>query len=364
MGLEPKQNEPEISPADIIPKLESFRANFEAVRQEIDKVFVGQRSVVEALLVGVFSGGHILLTGVPGLGRTFLVKALSTVLGLTQSRIQFTPDLLPSDVLGSEILDNAGSKGGRSFRFFKGPIFSQLVLADEVNRSPARTQSALLEAMQERQVTNGGTTYWLPKPFLVIATRNNLETEGVWQMPEAQLDRFMVAIELTYLEEDQEVELLRRSTGTRQPQVKTILGAEQILEMQALATSVPVPPSVLDFATKLVRLTRSEDGSDNELTRSIRLGASPRATQGIIRGAKVLALYRGRPYVSRADVLTMAYPILEHRLVLDFRAASRGVKVKDVVLKLLEKARTLRPYEEAFNSTAKNVLRRGDAARV
>lgn len=363
MSHESEPNSTTNPTADVVARLESFKANFEAVRAEIDKVFVGQKEVVEALLVGVFSGGHILLTGVPGLGRTFLVKALSKVLGLSQSRIQFTPDLLPSDVLGSEILDSE-DQGVRRFRFFKGPIFSQLVLADEVNRSPARTQSALLEAMQERQVTNGGQTYWLPKPFIVIATRNNLETEGVWQMPEAQLDRFMVAIELRYLGEEQEVELLRRSTGTHQPSVNEILGPDEILEMQALATSVPVPPSVAYFATQLVRLTRSEEGNDNELTQSIRLGASPRATQGLIRGAKVLALYRGRPYVSRADIMTMAFPILEHRLVLDFRASSRGLKVRDVVSMLIEKARSLRPHDDAYKSNAKYVLRRSDAARV
>jgi MoxR-like ATPase len=249
--------------------------------------------------------------------------------------------------------------GERRFRFFKGPIFCNLLLADEINRSPARTQAALLEAMHERQVTIGGQTYWLPEPFLVVATRNSLETDGVWRMPEAQIDRFLASIELVYPNEEEEIELLWRTTGSQQIEVRTVLGPQDILEMQKTAAAVPIAPTIQGFALDIVRCSRPSEQAQAEAASlqgkqrpgnaaptgpaaSIRLGASPRAAQAILRGAKVLAIVRGRSHVSSDDVLTMARPVLEHRLVLDLRASSRGVKPGDVIAGLVAAARRRR----------------------
>jgi MoxR-like ATPase len=279
-------------------------------------------------------------------------------LGLSYSRVQFTPDLLPSDIVGTEILER-GSQGERRFRFFKGPIFCNLLLADEINRSPARTQAALLEAMHERQVTIGGHTHWLPEPFIVIATRNNMETDGVWRMPEAQIDRFLASIELGYLSEEEEIELLWRTTGSQRNEVQKVLGPQDILEMQKIATAVPIAPTIQNFALEIVRGSRPSEqaqaaarglqgkaessgaGREGPAT-AIRLGASPRAAQAILRGAKVLAIVRGRSYVSSDDVLTMAQPVLAHRLVLDMRASARGVKPRDVIAGLVAAAQRRR----------------------
>jgi MoxR-like ATPase len=346
-------------PGNLIERLERFRSNFQAVQAEMSKVIVGQQQTMEVLLVAILAGGHVLLTGVPGLGRTLLVKTLAQVLGLSYRRVQFTPDLLPSDIVGAEVLERGG-EGERRFRFFPGPIFCNLLLADEVNRSPARTQAALLEAMHERQVTMGGHTYRLPEPFVVIATRNSMETDGVWRMPEAQIDRFLVALELGYLDEEAEVELLRRTTGSHRIEVHKVLQPQDILAMQKIATAVPVTPAIKGFALEIVRASRPGQDeaqaavgtlqrrvgpagleSDNPAA-SIRLGASPRAAQAILRGAKVLALVRGRCHVCSADVLTMANPVLEHRLVLDLRSSTRGVKPRDVIAGLIQAARQRR----------------------
>lgn len=340
----------------IADRLNAFRESFEAVRAEMNKVMVGRQSALEQLLVATLSGGHVLLTGVPGLGRTLLVKTLAKVLGLAYSRVQFTPDLLPSDIVGTEVLEK-GPEGERHFRFFKGPVFCNLLLADEINRSPARTQAALLEAMHERQVTIGGQTYWLPKPFTVIATRNNLETDGVWRMPEAQVDRFMVAIELNYPAEEEEIELLRRTTSDVSADVRNVLSPEEVIEMQKFATTVPVVPVIKRFALDIVRASRPETGTSEDAGRDIRLGGSPRAGQSILRGAKVLAVVRGRSYVSSEDVKTMVYPVLAHRIVLDFRASSRGLTVRKMVEKLIRAAEAGRTPQDAYSFNAKHVLK-------
>jgi MoxR-like ATPase len=319
-------------------QLEQFRSSFQAALAEMSKVIVGQERALETLLVTVLAGGHTLLTGPPGLGRTLLAKTLAQVLGLTFNRIQFTPDLLPSDIVGTEVLER-GHSGERRFRFFKGPIFCNLLLADEINRSPARTQAALLEAMHERQVTLGGQLYRLPSPFLVIATRNSLETDGVWRMPEAQIDRFLASIELNYITEDEEVELLRRTTGTERAEVRTVLGPNELLAMQKLVTYVPVAPTIQHFALAIIRGSRPGAEVADDPAASIRLGGSPRAAQAILLGAKVFALVRGRCYVTSEDVLAMASPVLEHRLVLDMRASAAGLKPAAVVAELVQAAR-------------------------
>lgn len=319
---------------------ESFRELFQEIRRELSQVVVGQDQTVEHLLVSVLAGGHVLLTGMPGLGRTLIVKTLAIVLGLDYRRLQFTPDLLPTDIVGTEVLEHSSVTGERRFRFFKGPVFSNMLLVDEINRSPTRTQSALLEVMQERQVTVGGQTYFLPKPFTLIATENTLDTEGIWRLGEAQVDRFMMSIEQRYPYSDEERRMLYQSTGSSQPQVQRVTTPEIVLAMQAFAREVPVVPSVRDFALAVVRASRpSEVDCPAELRELVRLGASPRAAQALLLCSKVTALARGRGHVTRQDVIDVAVPVLTHRLLIDFRAQSEGLKRIDLINILLETAR-------------------------
>jgi len=316
---------------------ERFAEVFSAVRDEVARVVVGQRDAVEQVLMAIFSGGHVLLTGMPGLGRTLLVKSLAHVLGLSYNRLQFTPDLLPTDIVGTEVLEVDRATGNRHFRFFKGPVFANLVLADEVNRSPARTQAALLEVMQERQVTVGGQRYFVPAPFIIIATQNTLETEGVWPMPEAQTDRFMMSIELNYPDDAEELEIVSRTTGVSRIDLKRVSEPTEILAMQQLAQVVPVAPSVKQFAARLSRASRpDEDGAMPGLKGQVRLGASPRSAQSMIWAAKVRALAAGRHFVIRQDVASVALPVMAHRLILDYRASAHGLTVAQVVRELTD----------------------------
>jgi len=323
-----------------------FRDTFLKVRTEIGRVVVGQERAIEHLLAALFAGGHVLLTGVPGLGRTLLVKTLAQALGLDYRRMQFTPDLLPTDILGTEVLQHDPASGSRNFRFFKGPIFANLVLVDEINRAPTRTQSALLEVMQERQVTSSGQTFFLPKPFTLIATENSLDTEGVWRLGEAQVDRFLMAIEQTYPGENDERRMIHQTTGHTPPGIVAVTTPEMVQAMQALARDVPVPPSVRDFALALVRGSRpDEPEAPAGLRERVRLGASPRASQALLLGGKVLALSRGRTHVSKQDVVDIARPVLAHRLLLDVRAQSEGLTPAMLLDELLEHAHkhSLRP---------------------
>ncbi|QDU96143.1 AAA family ATPase [Lignipirellula cremea] len=317
-----------------------FQRVFHAVREQVEQVVVGQSPAVRHLLTGIFAGGHVMLTGLPGLGRTLLAKTLSEALGMAFNRLQFTPDLLPTDIIGAEILENDRASGSRRFRFFKGPVFANLVLVDEVNRSPARTQAALLEVMQERQVTASGRTYFLPQPFHLIATENSLDTEGTWPMGEAQLDRFMMSIEQTYPDAAAERRLLLQTTGSWTHQVQQVASPEQVLAMQALARQTPVPPSVKEFALSIVRASRpGEPGGAASLAGVIRLGASPRAAQSLLLAAKVTALARGGFHVSQADVLEVAAPVMLHRLLIDVRAAADGMRRETILAQLIEQAR-------------------------
>jgi MoxR-like ATPase len=315
---------------------ETFYETFCKVQAEINRVVVGQARSIEHLLIGVYAGGHILLTGMPGLGRTLLVKTLGTVLGLEYRRLQFTPDLLPTDIIGAEILEGHHPGGERRFRFFKGPVFANLVLADEINRSPSRTQSALLEVMQERQVTIGGQSYFMPKPFVLVATQNTLDSEGVWPLGEAQSDRFMMRIEQTYPDEASEGTMLDQTTGVRKTAANQQTTPEAVIAMQEFAREVPVVPSVKDFALEIVRASRpGQPGEVQEATRDIRLGASPRAAQAMILGAKVLALARGRKHVTKEDVIEVARPVMAHRMILDFKAQAQGRDPHQVLETLL-----------------------------
>ena len=315
--------------------LSQFRDNFHAVHAELAKTVVGHATAIERLLVALFADGHVMLSGVPGLGRTLLVKTLAKVLGLSASRIQFTPDLLPTDITGTEVLQESPDHRTRSFRFFKGPVFANLVLADEINRSPPRTQAALLEVMQERQVTVGGKKYPVPAPFLLVATQNSLETEGIFPLPEAQMDRFLMAIHLDYPSFDEEVGIIDAGTGVLAPKPSQVLTPEKLIEMQQVARLVPVVPSVKEYALTLVRNTRPAEGDEGRVSSLLRWGASPRGGQALIAGGKVLAVVRGRNYVTRQDIRDVALPALAHRVILSFRAGAQGIKMPDLVNRLI-----------------------------
>jgi MoxR-like ATPase len=327
--------------------LPEFRLHFQAVHAELSKVILGHAQAVEQLLVALCADGHVMLSGVPGLGRTLLVKSAARVLGLTFSRVQFTPDLLPTDITGTEVLQESADRRTRSFRFFKGPVFANLVLADEINRSPPRTQAALLEVMQERQVTVGGQKYAVPAPFLLVATQNSLETEGVFPLPEAQMDRFLMAIHLNYPGFQEEVDIIDAATGSNSATARQMLTPEHLIEMQRVARVVPVVPSVKEYALALVRNTRPEENpltpsplpqearGNGGVARFLRWGASPRGGQALIASAKVLAAVRGRPYVTRQDIRDVALPTLAHRLILSFRAGAQGMSMRELIDRLI-----------------------------
>jgi MoxR-like ATPase len=325
--------------------LVSFAEHFEAIRASLRRAIVGHEEAVRQLLVALFADGHVMLSGVPGLGRTLLVKSVARVLGLSFNRVQFTPDLLPTDITGTEVLQESADRRQRSFRFFKGPIFANLVLADEINRSPPRTQSSLLEAMQERQVTVGGQRHAVPAPFLLIATQNSLETEGVFPLPEAQMDRFLMAIHMDYPGFTEELGIVDAATSTGSSNIEAVLSPEQMIAMQQLARQVPIVPSVKEYALALVRNTRPDEKTPPDgVARMLRWGASPRGGQALIAAAKVLACAQGRPYVTRQDVREVALPVLAHRMILSFRAGVRNISMRQMVDRLIaETDRQLAP---------------------
>jgi MoxR-like ATPase len=319
--------------------LQQFRETYESARREIASVVAGQDRAIEHLLAAVFAGGHVLLSGMPGLGRTLLVKSLAQVLGLQYQRIQFTPDLLPTDIVGAEVLEHNAVTGERHFRFFKGPVFANLLLADEINRSPTRTQNTLLEVMQERQVTAGGHTYRLPEPFILLATQNTLDTEGVFHLGEAQVDRFMMMIEQYYPAADDEKRILAQTTSVQHAAPRRVADPQMVADMQRLAREVPVVPSVRDFALAIVRGSRpDETEAAPAIAKCIRLGASPRAAQAMLLAGKVLALARGRQHVTRQDIVEVAEPVLAHRILIDFRAAADGMGASQIVAALIAHA--------------------------
>ena len=316
-----------------------FCETFKAVRQELGKVVVGQDRATRHLLGAVYAGGHVLLKGLPGLGRTLIVRTLAEILGLEYGRIQFTPDLLPTDITGTEVLEHNVETGERHFRFFKGPVFANMVLADEVNRSPSRTQAALLEVMQERQITVGGQTYFLPAPFMIVATQNTLDHEGVFMLGEAQVDRFLMMIEQDYPTGQEEKRIVFNTTGTFVPKVRAVTDPATIIAMQNLAREVPVVPSVKEFAMAVVRASRpGEEDSAREADDNVRLGASPRATQALLRLGKVMALAAGRQHVTKQDIVEVLEPVMSHRLLVDFRAQAHGRGPKYVLEALVRNA--------------------------
>jgi MoxR-like ATPase len=317
---------------ELLGRFESAHAR---LRSEIGRVIVGQDRVIEELLTAFFAGGHCLLVGVPGLAKTLLVSTVAHCVNLRFSRIQFTPDLMPSDITGTEILEEDASRGRRVFRFIKGPVFANVVLADEINRTPPKTQSALLQAMQEYRVTAGGNTYELEQPFFVLATQNPIELEGTYPLPEAQLDRFMFEIRVDYPAEEEELRIVDTTTSTEQAVPERVLTGREIVEIQRLIRTVPVGEQVLRYAVKLVRASR--DDAFPEIGTYLSWGAGPRAGQYLILGAKTRALMAGRTAPGIEDVRRVALPVLRHRLVTNFHAEADGVSSDDLIGMLLEK---------------------------
>ena len=310
---------------------DALRDTYKQILSEIHKVIIGQEEVVKAVLISVFSNGHCLLVGVPGLAKTLLVQTVAQVLDLDFNRIQFTPDLMPSDIIGSEILGE-----DRNFKFIAGPVFSNIILADEINRTPPKTQAALLEAMQEKAVTVAGATHKLSQPFFVLATQNPIEQEGTYPLPEAQLDRFMFNVSLDYPTFEQELLIVKNTTSDTTPDVKKVLNAEQIIYFQHLVRNIPVTDNVLEYAVKLVTKTRpTSDLASPEVKRLLNWGAGPRASQFLILGAKCHAVLHGKYSPDIEDVQAIAKPVLRHRIIRSYHAEAEGLTADDIIQRLL-----------------------------
>jgi MoxR-like ATPase len=321
----------------IVEQAEKALADIAVIRQEVAKVIFGQEKVVENTLLAILSGGHALLVGVPGLAKTKLVTTLGTVLGLDANRIQFTPDLMPSDILGTEVMDQ-DETGRRSFRFVKGPVFAQLLMADEINRASPRTQSALLQSMQEYHVTIAGQPYQLPAPFHVLATQNPLEQEGTYPLPEAQLDRFLLQVDVLYPELAAERQILLETTGVNDRRASAVITSERLLEIQKLIRQMPVSDTVVDAILTLVRSARPGHGNAST-DKNVAWGPGPRAGQALMLCARARALYEGRLAPSIDDVYSLAEPVLEHRMALTFPARAEGMTVRDVIASLVSDLR-------------------------
>src|SRR5688500_6567168 len=323
-----------------IARLERLGEACSALEGEIARRVIGQHSIVEGLLTALLADGHVLLVGVPGLAKTLLISTLAEALELNFRRIQFTPDLMPSDITGTEVLEEDRSTGKRMFRFVKGPIFANVVLADEINRTPPKTQAALLQAMQERAVTAAGETMPLDRPFFVLATQNPIEQEGTYPLPEAQLDRFMLELRISYPTKEEEERIAQETTGASIPEVKSVLNAAELTQLQRLVRRVPAPPSLVSYSVKLARSTRPEDAETPELMRRyVSWGAGPRASQYLVLGAKARAAMAGRGVPNFDDVRAVAPAVLRHRVVTNFQAEADGRTAADVVEELLQLSR-------------------------
>ncbi|MGF1485057.1 MAG: AAA family ATPase [Opitutales bacterium] len=329
---------PEASEDDL-RAVEDLAEAYGAIRQELSKVIVGQQDVIDQVLMAIFTRTHALLMGVPGLAKTLLISSLAKTLHLGFKRIQFTPDLMPSDITGTEVMYQDPATGERNTKFLKGPIFSNIVLADEINRTPPKTQAALLEAMQERQVTVGGEDYDLPKPFFVLATQNPLEQEGTYTLPEAQLDRFMFLIKVDYPTAEEEIQIMKMATNPTHEEPEAILDRDAILHLQATVRKVPVADHVFQYAEQIVRMTRAgndANASDDWAKRYLSWGAGPRASISLITAAKARAMLSGNFYVSCDDVAAVALPVLRHRIVPNFQAQSEGITAEHLIDKILQ----------------------------
>jgi len=322
---------------DDLAAVERLKDAFARLKGEMSKVIVGQHAVLEELLIAIFARGHCLLIGVPGLAKTLMIHTLADALNLTYNRIQFTPDLMPSDITGTEVIQEDKATGVRQFKFLRGPVFANIVLADEVNRTPPKTQAALLEAMQERQVTVGGERHRLPDPFFVLATQNPIEQEGTYPLPEAQLDRFMLNILVDYPDEAEELDIVRLTTSTQKPSVSKVLSGSEILELQEIVRKVPIADHVAKFAVRLTRMTRREKPDAPDFIRDyVSWGAGPRASQYLVLAAKARAVLYGRFHVSTDDIRAVAGPVLRHRIITNFNAEAEGLKPDDIVKRLVK----------------------------
>jgi MoxR-like ATPase len=329
----------------------AFKQAFKAARAEIGKVIVGQQHIVDGVLTCLFAGGHALLEGVPGLGKTLLIRSLSEALSLDFSRIQFTPDLMPADITGTTIVaevEGADGTRGREFRFERGPIFAQIVLADEINRATPKTQSAMLEAMQERSVTVAGKTHKMKPPFFVMATQNPIEQEGTYPLPEAQLDRFFFKLTVGYATREEMAGILERTTGVQVPKIEPVLNGEQILQFQQTIRRVLVAPHVSDYAIRCVLATHPEGAMGSRMSKQfVRMGASPRAAQALVLGAKVSALLDGRGHISIEDIRRVMLPAMRHRIIMNFEGTAEGITTDQVLKDIMETVPTEAPQAAA-----------------
>ena len=326
------------SETELVDRLEDIGSKIQDVRDTIGTVIFGQERVIDLSLITLLSGGHALLIGVPGLAKTSLVEALGAVLGLDNKRIQFTPDLMPSDIVGSEVLEE-DSKGARKFRFVNGPIFTQLLMADEINRASPKTQSALLQAMQEQHITVAGVRHDVPHPFHVLATQNPLEQDGTYPLPEAQLDRFMLQIDVSYPDGDAERRMLFATTGTEERTLSTVLSADELMAAQRFVRQLPVGDQVVDAILQLVRSARPGTGINQEIEDMIAWGPGPRASQALMLAVRAKAMMDGRLAPSVDDVIDLAEPVLKHRMALTFAARAEGIEMSDMMARLIEPLR-------------------------
>ena len=327
----------QVESAPIEELVETLLDSQKTIVQELRKKIVGQDEVIDQVLISLYVGGHSLITGLPGLAKTLLVRSIAQTLGLTFKRIQFTPDLMPADIIGTEIIEEDVSTGRRELEFVRGPVFANVILADEINRTPPKTQAALLEAMQERQVTVRGITYDLEPPFFVLATQNPIELEGTYPLPEAQLDRFMFNIVIQYLPEDEEVQVVQKTTGESMSEISQAVSGQDILRFQELVRRIPANEEIIRYAVHLTRASRPKDSSAPDFIQQwVRYGASLRASQFMVLGGKARALLKGRYNVSSEDIRALAQPVLRHRILTNFHAESEEVKPEDIIDRLLQ----------------------------
>jgi MoxR-like ATPase len=326
-----------------IQTVDSLLEGLSQLKKEIQKRIVGQDDVLEEIMISLMAGGHCLLEGVPGLAKTLMVKTMAQALSLSFRRIQFTPDLMPTDIIGTEILEEDHATGRRFFKFNKGPLFANMILADEINRTPPKTQSALLEAMQEFEVTYGGQTYPLTPPFFILATQNPIEQAGTYPLPEAQLDRFLLYIRIQYPDAKEESEILRSTTGKAEVNIKPILNAAEILTLQGLVREVNISDDLIEYVSRMIRATRPGPGSMDAISQWVKWGAGPRAGQSLILTAKARALFKGRYSVLMEDIQSLAYPVLRHRILLNFKADAEQIttdKITETLIKNIERPQT------------------------
>ena len=350
-----KSNTPMPEKDDILAVQELNEA-YRLIIEQLSRVIVGQTRVIEELLIAMFARGHCLLIGVPGLAKTLMIRTLADALSLKFSRIQFTPDLMPTDITGTEVIQEDKASGTREFKFLKGPVFGNIILADEINRTPPKTQAALLEAMQEHQITVGGTQHRLSEPFYVLATQNPIEQEGTYPLPEAQLDRFMFNTYVDYPDENEELDIVKRTTTELEPTVTPTLSGEQILSLQKIVRRVPVAEQVMRYALTLARLTRPDKGQAPDFIREyVSWGAGPRASQYMVLGAKARAVLQGRFYAGHDDIRAVAFPVLRLRIMTNFNAEAEGIKPDDIIRRLIDLA-TAEEGEAASSGKLTQVL--------